>query len=146
MFALQPADPRAWFNVSLLFCLFLSWFIYFSHWKKTGKQLQRHNDVRTWETKKKEDGWKPVEVRETEQKGEMNVCLEGVVGWGGGCGGAGAVWVQTKDTVPFTNPDQPPRLHHRCVSHRGAHSWWLLPDWFPWKIPPQSGKQTSRLL
>lgn len=36
----------------------------------------------------------------------MNVCL------------VGGVWVQTKDTVPFTNPDQPSRLHRRCVSHR----------------------------
>ena len=36
-------------------------------------------------------------------------------GGGGGGGGGGVVWVQTKDTVPFTNPDQPPRLHGRCV-------------------------------
>lgn len=60
-------------------------------------------------------GWKPVKVRETEQKGERDECVSGGEGGGRLAMGGGGVWVQTKDTVPFTNPEQPPRLHGRCV-------------------------------
>lgn len=112
------------------------WFIYFGHWGKREKQSfsgeriterQREmsakfsvNEVGTNERQKwklGEGGWKSANVRETEQKGEreMNVCLVGE--------GGVAAWVQTKDTVPFTNPDQPSRLHRRCgFSHTEEHT------------------------
>ena len=94
----------------------------------------RNKTENKWErVDRNQSKWERLSRKEREMNMCVCVCVCVCV-----CGGG--------DPVPFTNPDQPPRLHGRCVfsqTEGAAHSWTSLPDWFPRKISSQVNKRAG---